>query len=390
MLSVEEARERVLAVTAPLTAEDVALEDALGRVLARDVVAAGNVPPFANSAMDGFAVTAGEAGRRIAIGGESKAGSPSEVAAGEDCAIRISTGAMLPDGAAGVVMVERTEEHDDGTVTIEVAVRDGENVRAAGEDMTAGERVLVAGTPIGAAEVGVAASAGAATLRCARQPRVAILGTGDELVEPGAPLEPGQIHASNTLTLSALVVKAGGVVTHRAHVPDGREVTESAIRAALETADLLVLSGGVSVGPHDHVKPALAACGVEEVFWRVALRPGKPTWFGTRGPKLVFGLPGNPVSAMVTFLLFARPALRALQGADPGVPKIVAKTGAPLPRTAHRDEMVRVTLKEGVATPTGPQGSHVLTSMLGADGLARVPAGDGDLPEGSDVEVELL
>ena len=391
LLDVETARARVLAAVALLPAQTVPLSAALGRVLAADLRAGGDVPPFTNSAMDGFAIQAGPAGRRLRIAGESRAGAPSPVAVTGDTAVRISTGAMLPEGADAVIMVERTDEHEDGTVTLEAAVAPGQNVRGAGEDMRAGTVVLGAGTTIDAAAVGIAAGAHAGSLACAQRPRVAVLSTGDELVPPGSTLGPGQIHNSNALTLAALATEAGAEALPPVHVRDDAEATRAAIAAALEDADVLVLSGGVSVGPHDHVKGALEACGVDEDFWRVALRPGKPTWFGTRGEQLVFGLPGNPVSAMVTFLLFVRPALRALQGADPAARRVEAPLAEAVPRTEGRDELVRIHFDDaGRATLTGPQGSHVLTSMRGADGLARIPAGGGELAAGTPVEIELL
>ncbi len=389
MLSIDEARDRVLRATRPLPAEDVALRDALDRVLAEPVVAGHDVPRFLNSAMDGFALQAGPADRTLRIVGESRAGHPAGAALQPGEAIRISTGAQVPEGANAVIMVERTTEEDDH-VHVEQETTGGQNLRGAGEDMRAGTTVLEAGTRIGPAELGVAANAGVATLRCTRRPRVVILATGDELVEPGAPLGPGQIHDSNALTLAALATRAGADVVHAGEVPDTPEATEAAIRDALTAADVLVCSGGVSVGPHDHVKPALERAGVEEDFWRVALRPGKPTWFGTRGPQLAFGLPGNPVSAMVTFLLFTRPALLGLQGADPGTPRERKVLTEAIPRHANRDECVRVRLDGDAATPTGPQASHVLTSMLGADALALVPRGEGDLAAGAEVEVERL
>ncbi|WP_354698353.1 Molybdopterin molybdenumtransferase [Paraconexibacter sp. AEG42_29] len=390
LLDVQTARSRVLAAVRVLSPEDVPLADCLGRVLAADVRAAGDSPPFTNSAMDGFAVRSGPAGRTLRIVGESRAGAPADTAVAEGTAVRISTGAMLPAGADAVIMVERTVEPGDGTVRVDAPTAPSQNVRGAGEDMRAGTTVLTAGMPVDAAAIGIAAGAHAAALACARRPRVAILSTGDELVPPGAPLGPGQIHNSNALTLAALATTAGADVVARVHVTDTAEATRDAIAAVLQDVDVLVLSGGVSVGPHDHVKGALEASGVREDFWRVALRPGKPTWFGTRGDALVFGLPGNPVSAMVTFLLFVRPALRALQGADPAARRIAVALLEDVPRTEGRDELVRVTLADGGATLTGPQGSHVLTSMRGADGLARIPAGTGDLVRGTEVEVELL
>jgi molybdopterin molybdotransferase len=388
-LSIEEARAKVLAAVHPLPPQDVAVRDALGRVLAEDVVAQRDVPSFANSAMDGFAVRSGPAGRALRIVGESRAGAPAGLAVGDGEAVRISTGAALPDGADAVLQVELVALDGD-RVTLDDDVDPGRNVRPAGDDVLRGTTVLPAGTRMGAAEIGIAIVAGRGSVACGGVPRVVVLATGDELVAPGAPLAAGQLHESNGLTLAALATQSGARVVRAAVVRDSEEATREAIAAALEEADVVVLSGGVSVGPHDHVKPALHALGVQEVFWRVALRPGRPTWFGTRGETLVFGLPGNPVSAMVTFLLFARPALAALQGAPHDPVRLVARLSEAVPRHPDRDECVRVTLRDGLATPTGPQGSHQLTSMLGAEGLAIVPAGTGTMAEGAEVEVERL
>ncbi|HXS44769.1 MAG TPA: gephyrin-like molybdotransferase Glp [Solirubrobacteraceae bacterium] len=386
LLSIDDARARVLAAAAPLAAEDVGVGEALDRVLAQDVVAAADVPGFANSAMDGFAVRSGPAGRRLRIVGESRAGAPAAAAVAEGDAIRISTGALLPAGADAVLEVERVAVAD-GTVELGDDVAAGRNVRPPGDDLRAGQVVLRAGTRLGPAELGAAVGAGSGSLRCARRPALAIVATGDELRAPGEPLAPGQLHDSNGITLAALAARAGGDVVFATRAADTPEATRAAIGAALE-ADVVVLSGGVSVGPHDHVKGALDALGVREAFWRVALRPGKPTWFGTRDGRLVFGLPGNPVSSMVTFLLFVRPALARLQGAPAPPPRLRAELAVAVPRRPERDECVRVRLEEGRARPTGPQGSHQLYSMVGADGLAVIPAGEGELPAGAPVEVE--
>jgi molybdopterin molybdotransferase len=396
-LSIDEARAVVLGAVNPLEGHDIPLDLAALRVLAEDVVAAGDVPPFTNSAMDGFAVHPAPAGTVLRVTGESRAGAPSPVALRAGEAIAVATGAMVPEGATAVVPIERVEEGE-GEVRLTGDVAQGANIRVPGEDVRAGQTVLERGVRLGAAEVGVAAGAGRATLRCTRLPAVSIVVTGDELRAPGSTLGPGQIHESNGLTLAALAAATGAVVHRTDPVPDRRDATHEALRAALEHADVVLASGGVSVGPHDHVKGALGALGVRERFWRVALRPGKPTWFGTRedggGQRLVFGLPGNPVSAMVTFLLFARPALLALQGADPTARRVPATLTEPVAALPDRAQAMRVRLEETAAgrtaTPTGPQGSHQLRSMVGAQGLAIVPAGDAELPGGAGVTVELL
>jgi molybdopterin molybdotransferase len=388
MLSIGQARAAVLAEVRPLEAEEVAVADALGRVLAEDVVAAADVPGFANSAMDGFAVRSGPAGRRLRIAGESRAGAPAARPLGDGEAIRISTGAMLPEGADAVLQIELVTESD-GAIVLGDDVRPGRNIRHPGEDVTKGTTLMSAGAMLGPAEIGVAVNAGRASVGVASRPHVAILATGDELTDPGAPLGPGQIHDSNAPMLAALARQAGAEVRAR-RVGDRRAATTEAIREALGEADLLVLSGGVSVGPHDHVKPALEANDVEQVFWRVALRPGRPTWFGVRrgDGTLVLGLPGNPVSAYVTFALFARPAIERLQGVSRTTRTAKARLAVAIPRHPDRDECVRVRIDEqGAATPTGPQGSHILSSLLGADGLAVIPRGEGDLPAGSVVDV---
>ena len=385
VLSIDEARAAILAAVVGLPAEEVDLAAAHGRVLAEDVAAAHAVPPFDNSAMDGYAV--GSAGSEWGVVGESRAGRPYPNGIGEGEAVVISTGAAVPEGTFAVIPIERAEKAATEAAFTAQTPEAGANVRRAGEDLAAGAVVLARGTRMGPAELGVAAGAGRARLSVAKRPRVAIVATGDELVPPGAPLQPGQIHDSNALSLAALSTEAGAQVVGVEHSRDAREATTQALSSALDTADLLLVSGGVSVGPHDHVKPALESLGVEEVFWRVSLRPGKPTWVGTRGDRLVIGLPGNPVSALVTFVLFARPALAALQGASPA-PRRRVVLAEPLPRNPERDEAVRVRLDaDGRAHDTGPQGSHVLSSMLGADGLAIVPAGEGVVRE---TELELL
>jgi molybdopterin molybdotransferase len=406
LISIDEAQGRVLDAVRPLATEEVPLAEALGRVVAEEVESPIDVPPFDSSAMDGYAVVAGP-GAELEVVDESRAGRPAETALEPGQAIRISTGGAVPDGATAVVPLERSEalgreappaertRGEAGAERIHVgAAAPGENIRRAGEDVRAGRVVLAPGTPLGPAELGVAASVGRASLGCARRPRVAILVTGDELTEPGRPLGPGAIYSSNGWALAAQAERAGARVTARQTVPDQAADTRAALANALDAADVVIVSGGVSVGPHDHVKPALAELGVEERFWGVRLRPGKPTWFGTRAENLVFGLPGNPVSAMVGFHLFVRAALAAMQGADPSAPRASAALDEAIARHPNREQAVRVhleTSRDGWrARTTGPQGSHMLTSMLGATALARIAPGEGEVPAGERVEVELL
>ena len=409
LIGIDDARRLVLERAVPLGPEPVAVGEALGRVLAEPIDSPDAVPGFDNSAMDGYAVrasdTAGagaESPIELALIGESRAGHPAAEALGPREAIAISTGAMVPGGADAVVRIEDTDGSREGTVAIRVAVESGRDIRRAAEDIAVGDRVLEPGAEIGSAEIGVLASVGRERVVCARRPRIAVLTTGDELQEPGEPLRPGAVRNSNAHTLAALAQEAGGELALVELVADTPEATEAALDRAL-TSDVTVVSGGVSVGEHDHVKGALERLGAEQVFWGVALRPGKPTWFGVApmrqgvGPArgLVFGLPGNPVSAMVTFLLFARPAIRRQLGADPDrTRRTSAALTAPQPVMANRTQLVRCRLELGQdgwhATPMPAQGSHVLTSMLGADALAIVPPGDADLEVGAKVQVELL
>jgi molybdopterin molybdotransferase len=391
LISIDEARRRVMQAVRVLDTEDVALADALERVLAHDVESPTNVPPFDNSAVDGFAVEAGPPAELQLIG-ESRAGHPSGRNLRPGAAVRISTGAEIPVGATAVVPVERARASS-GRVRVEGSEQ-GENIRRAGEDVRGGDLALRAGTLIGPAELGVAASIGRDHLPCARRPRVAVLVTGDELAEPGHDLGPGRIYSSNAFALAGLVARSRAAIVSRGTVRDSAESTREALENALGAADVICVSGGVSVGPHDHVKPVLRDLGVTERFWGVALRPGKPTWFGTRNGTLVFGLPGNPVSAMVTFQLFVRPALAALQGAAAEADRVSAVLDESVPLHPLREQAVRVRLSargDGWhATTTGEQGSHMLTSMLGADGLALVAPGEGEAARGTRVEVELL
>ncbi|HEX4735077.1 MAG TPA: gephyrin-like molybdotransferase Glp [Thermoleophilaceae bacterium] len=387
----DEARTRVLANVRPLAAERVGLDDALGRVLAEDVVAEFELPPFDSSAMDGFAVVAGPAADLPVIG-ESQAGRPFEGELQPGQAVRISTGAVVPRGADAIVPIERVDVNGDRVRVPDATA--GAHLRPAGDDLHRGDRVMTAGTDLGAAQIGMLAGLGRIDVVCAERPRLAIAATGDELVSGGQPLAPGQIYDSNAAAIGAQAMTAGAEVVARMRVEDTERGTVEGIAAAADSADVICITGGVSVGPHDHVKPALAELGFDELLWGVRLKPGKPFWFGVRGEQYAFGLPGNPVSAMVTFTLFARPALRALQGADPSATRSTAVLDGPIAANADRDQAVRCRLRmddDGWhAEPTGPQGSHVMSSMLGAAALAIVPAGERDLAPGERVAIELI
>jgi molybdopterin molybdotransferase len=398
LITVTDARELVLQAVQPLATERVEIASALGRVLAADILAADDVPPFACSAMDGYAVQAGEAGRRLTVIGESRAGAPSPAdrPLASDEAIRISTGAAVPAGATGVIPQENVTTGQADQIETEADTTPGQNIRGAGEDMLAQTVVLRAGTRLEAVELGAAVAAGAGSVTVARRPRVSVLCTGDELRAPGAALGPGEIHNSNAPMLTGLAANAGAQTTPAERLPDDHVATRDGIATALETSDVLIISGGVSVGPHDHVKSVLAELGVTQVFWSVALQPGKPTWFGTLDDgRLVFGLPGNPVSVVVTFSLFVAPALARLQGrTTPRTLGSQAVLGTEVKRNPRREQAVRVRLELGdgppVATPNGPQGSHILTSLIGADALAMIPAGEGTLAAGTVVALEPL
>ncbi len=396
LTSIADARERVLAEAAPLPTEVVALDDALHRVLAGDVTAVADVPPFACSAMDGYAVLAGPSGRDLTLVGESRAGTPAGAAVGDGEAIRVSTGAAVPAGATAIIPQEEVRRDGDERIRTLAPVRAGQHIRGAGEDMRRGEVVLTAGRRLRAVELGAIAAAGAGVVTAVCRPRVTVLCTGDELRAPGEPLGPGEIHNSNAPMLTALATGAGAASAPAARLPDDLRATVEGIGRALRSSDVVIISGGVSVGPHDHVKPALSELGVQERFWSVALQPGKPTWFGrSPGGPLVFGLPGNPVSAVVTFSLFVAPALAALQGTpEPRPPFDDATLGEDIERNPRRDQAVRVRLEHvdgaAVAHVNRAQGSHILSSLIGADALAMIPAGDGRLATGARVRLAAL
>ena len=403
MKSVAEALEHVLAGVDVLEAESVPLGEALGRVLAEPVVSAREIPPWANSSMDGYAVRAADtesASREepvtLAVVGEVAAGRVAAREVGSGQAYRILTGAPLPPGSDAVVPQEEVTR--DGTrLAIRRAVQRGAYVRPRGEDIRTGDRILETGSVLRPAALGVLAALGRGTVSVYRRPTVAILSTGDELVEPDSPLGPGQIPDSNTYTLSGLAVEAGAVPLSLGIAPDRREVLVERFRQGLQ-ANVLVSSAGVSVGDRDFVREAIEALGARLEFWQVNMRPGKPLTFGRfgglTGERLFFGLPGNPVSSMVTFELFVRPVLRRLGGHRIlGRPRVRGRALEPIDNPGSRPGYLRVRLERRAGElgvrPTGEQGSAILRSMLLADGLAAVP-GDTRIPVGGDVDVILL
>jgi molybdopterin molybdotransferase len=300
----------------------------------------------------------------------------------------ISTGGVVPDGADSVVPIENVEERED-EVAIADPVTEGANVRARGGDLRAGDLVLGPGVRIGAVHVGALAAAGVTRLRCTRAPRVVVAVTGTELRAPGEPLEPGEIYDANGLILTTQIRSTGAVAERLPPVKDDAEATRAALARGLE-ADVLVTSGGVSVGVHDLVRQIEAELGVEEIFWRVAVRPGKPVAFGVRGRTLVFGLPGNPVSSLVGFELFVRPALLALQGlAEPKPAFRPGVLGRPTKRLPGRDSLLRARIRvdgDSVALdPLTGQESHMIAHAATADALVLVPQGNGELPAGSPI-----
>ena len=374
--------------------ERVALAHCVGRVLAEDLLAPADLPAFPASAVDGYAVRAADAGRTLHVAGESAAGRPFEGKVAPGTAVRILTGGVLPDGADCVVMVEEVEEKGE-TLTVPAGLKAGQNFHPPGADLHAGERVLPGGEQLGAAELGLAAALGFPRLPVFRRPRVALMSTGDELVEVGEKPGRGQIVDSNRWALLAALREAGAEVKGLGIGPDEPDALRKLVVDALREVDVLVTSGGVSVGTHDLVKPLLESLGTVHVG-RVKLKPGKPFTFATLPEgRVAFGLPGFPVSSLVTFEVFVRPALRKMQGLTRQQrPSLPVRLGYDARATADRTEYQRVTLRreanELVAETTGSQSSSRLMSLAGAHALVRIPAGDQGIKAGTMVDAMIL
>jgi molybdopterin molybdotransferase len=389
LISVADAQRLVLDRAQRLDAERVPVERAAGRVLAEPASALADLPPFPSSAMDGFAVRADEAavGAALPVVARIAAGSPADraLAAGE--AMAISTGGAVPDGADTVVPLELVDDAGD-TIEIRETVAPGGNVRPRGSDVQAGDVVLEPGVALGPAQVGALAAAGVHEVQCTKRPRVGILVTGSELKPPGRALGPGEIYESNGPLLATALQLAGAVPAQLGVVSDEAEELERAMERALLGFDMLITSGGASVGPHDLVRETQAGLRVEEVFWGVAVKPGKPVAFGTRRDHLVFNLPGNPVSVLVTFELFVRPAVKALLGLpDPEPAYRQGVLARAMQRNRERDEFVRARARvEGervLLEPIEGQESHMIVRAGKADALIAIDAGEGELAAGS-------
>lgn len=398
MRPLEDARADVLAAMVRLDDEEVDLADAAGRVLAANAVAHNDVPPFPNSAMDGFAVIAGDVSSvpaRLEILEDVPAGSVATTAVRPGTAIKIMTGAPMPEGADAVVKVESTSRPDDRTVEIHESVPSGTAVRPAGGDVASGTTVVTAGTRIGPVETALLATVGSARVRVSRRPVVAVMSTGDELRVPEtADLGPGEIRDSNRPLMRALLAETGAEVLDMGIVRDDEAALTSALTDAAARADAIVTSGGVSMGEYDLIKTVLSERG-DVAFWQVAMQPAKPFAFGHVAGTPLFGLPGNPVSVLVAFEQLARPALLHMQGANRlRRPRVKVKMGEAVETDPEKTVFVRVALHEvegvSVVKPSGGQSSNVLSAVHAADGFAVVPRGVGRVEEGDVVDLELF
>jgi molybdopterin molybdotransferase len=399
--TVIEARNQVLSEVQHRPARKETLATAFGGVLAGDLVAPISLPGWDNSAVDGYAVRAADVSSaaennpiHLHVIGEIPAGRPATVRLEPQTCVRIFTGAPIPEGAEAVVMQEVTRPHHEGYIAVLEPVEPGDNIRRSGEDVKAGAVALRAGTLLGPAQIGLAAALGATVLSVHARPRVGILVTGAELVEPGRALLPGQIYDSNSFALAGYVREAGCEPVELGIADDTKEDLQEKIDYALSECDALITVGGVSVGEHDLVKAVLADLGCEQKLWKVAMRPGKPFVFATRGEKLAFGLPGNPVSAAVTFLVLVRPALLKLRGlTDLELPAFEAEAAEDFVNHGERTLFMRARREKSggkyMVRPLPRQGSHLLTSIAEADCLVEVPEAS-TIAHGTMIQARLL
>ena len=399
MIPLSEARSFVLGRCQPLRPVSIPIDDAAGLVTTNSIAATGPIPPFDNTAMDGFAVRSANVASPpvvLDVVDTLPAGARPSTEVGQGQAIRIMTGAPMPPGADAVVMVEWTTPSSDGqTVTVNESVPVGNHIRPRGDDLEVGQEVFTAGTALSPAHLGVATSIGTYEISVHERPRVGVFSTGDELIDSPADLELGQIRDSNRHTLLALVNQLGCIGVDYGVVPDNEEQIRNTIARAAKESHAVVTSGGVSMGDFDFVKKVLDE--IADMRWmQVAIKPAKPLAFGTIGSVPVFGLPGNPVSSMVSFELFAKPGLRKMMGhREPVIPPVLGIAGEPLLRRPDgKTHFARVHVSYGptgrlVARFAGGQGSHQLSAMASANALAIVPDGEG-ISEGDDVELIVL
>ena len=387
LLGLEEAQARLLALAPLLPLEEVPVEAALGRFLAEDLRATRTQPPADLSAMDGYALAGGEGPWTLV--GESRAGAPYREVLDEGQCVRISTGAIVPPGADRVLLQEDAVD-DDGQITATELPPPGRHIRARGFDFHAGDLLLTRGTRFTPARLALALAGGHATVSVPRRLRVAVMDSGDELSPDPADCLPHQIPASNAAMIAAMLAPFGCTITRIGPVPDSREALAEALAQAAE-ADILVTSGGASVGDHDLIKPALADWGAETAFWRVAIKPGKPLLVATRGSQVILGLPGNPVSSFVTAFLFALPLVRAGLGDPDPLPRTVTMiAGEDLPPSERRREFLRAVTAVDRVHLAGSQDSSALSALAAADALIDRSAGSPAAKAGDEVEVFLL
>lgn len=397
LLTREQAWALIAARAVALPAERVGLDAAAGRVLATRVTSPIDIPGFDRSAMDGYALRSADAPGRLRLVGEVAAGASGDVPVGPGEAARIFTGGALPPGADAVERQEVVRVEDGSTVELEAPVAVSQHVRFRGEDVAAGAELVAAGRRLGPSTLTAIAAAGIGEVEVFRRPRVAVLATGDELVPPGRPLGPGQIHESNSVTLRTLAARAGAAVLDLGTAPDDAGEIEARVRRGIEEADVLLVAGGVSVGDHDHVKGALDRAGVQELFWRVRVKPGKPLFCGTTdGGRWAFGLPGNPLSGVVTFLVFVEPLLRRLGGEQGAVEaRVPVRTTREIAPQDGRTTYLTATLQTGAdgipqATPTEQQGSAMTLALARADAFIVAPHTAPAVAAGGLVEALLL
>lgn len=382
MISIREAQELIAREIRPRAPVDLPLADALNCVLAEDIRSPCMLPAWDNSSVDGYAVRASDVAAatennpiHLRVLGTVAAGQPPPASLPPQSCWRIFTGAPLPTGADAVVMQEATRVHHEGFIAVLEAVAPGENVRRAGEDLAAGELALAAGTLLRPRHIGLASALGLARLPVIPPPRVGVLVTGSELVPPSRPLQPGQIYESNGVTVGLMVRESGAEWMELGTVPDDPAVIRQRLEEGLARCDVIVTCGGVSVGAHDHVKAVLSDLGCTQRFWSVAMRPGRPLLFATRTDRMIFGLPGNPVSAVVTFLMFVRPALLRMRGlTDTELPRRTATAGEDFHNDGARVAFCRGVWDGQHVRSAGRQGSHVMSALARANCLVEVPA----------------